>query len=213
LGSVKTVSDPDTKPTLWFVRHGESTWNASGLVQGQAEGPVLTAKGRREAAQVAERVDGRAITAIYTSDLERAHETAAIIGHALRMPLQYDSALRERNFGVAQGGPLHALSPAASGIERGRVVDADARPRGGESLAEMYERVRGFFTEVGRRAPAGDVLVVTHGGVIRIAQALSAGAGVENMAWGEVVNASVWGFTLPLPSVTAVQSKEAVRSV
>ena len=103
------MSEQHEKPTLWFVRHGESTWNASGLVQGQAEGSVLTAKGRREAARAAEQLGRARASVIWTSDLERAHETAAIVGHALRLPLRYERALRERNFGTAQGRPLSEL--------------------------------------------------------------------------------------------------------
>jgi broad specificity phosphatase PhoE len=199
------VSTRDTKPALWFVRHGESTWNAAGLVQGQACGPVLTAKGRREAARVAESLGDVTITAIHTSDLGRALETATIVGRALGIPLQSTSLLRERNFGVAQGRPLSELASAASGIEGDRVVDADARPPEGESLREMYERVGAFISELEQRAPEGDVLVVTHGGVIRIAQAYCAGVGVEAMTWGPVPNASVWGLGRLHPSAAAVQ--------
>ena len=96
---------------------------------------MLTAKGRREAARAAEHLGHLGVTTIYTSDLERAHETAAIIGHTLRLPLRYDHALRERNFGSAEGRPLMELQTAFSGIEDGRVVDADVRPPQGESLA------------------------------------------------------------------------------
>src|SRR6204780_3814379 len=109
---LRDVSIPETKQTLWFVRHGESTWNASGFVQGQANGPVLTRKGRTEAANIAGRLADATITAIYTSDLQRARETAEIVGRALRMVPQSDPALRERHFGQAQGRP-HSALPAA----------------------------------------------------------------------------------------------------
>ncbi|HEX4126361.1 MAG TPA: histidine phosphatase family protein [Acidimicrobiales bacterium] len=199
------MSTRDTKPTLWFVRHGESTWNAAGIVQGQAEGPVLTAKGRREAARVAEQLRKSRVAAIYTSDLERAHETAAIIGHALRVPLRYERALRERNFGQAEGHPLDELATAASGIEGERVVDADVRPTEGESVRDLYERVRGFIDATETGALEGDVVVVTHGGVIRVAQAYDSGIGVEAMSWGPVPNASVWSLGRPRPAAAVVQ--------
>ncbi len=88
------------------------------------------------------------------------------------MPLHVDSRLRERNFGDAEGCPLSELDPAASGIGFDRVVDADARPPAGESLSELYERVRAFITELEVRERGGDVLVVAHGGVIRVARGL-----------------------------------------
>jgi len=199
------VSEQDEKPTLWFVRHGESTWNASGLVQGQAEGSILTAKGRREAARAAEQLGSLRASAICTSDLERAHETAEIIGHALRLPLRYERSLRERNFGTAQGHPLSELHPAFSGMEGGRVVDADARPPEGESLREMYQRVATFMDVAEATAAEGSVVVVTHGGVIRVAQAYADGIGVDAMEWGAVPNASVWRLGRLRPAATVTQ--------
>jgi broad specificity phosphatase PhoE len=199
------VSEQDEKPTLWFVRHGESTWNASGLVQGQAEGSVLTARGRREAARAAEQLGRARIGAIWTSDLERAHETAAIIGHVLHLPLRYERALRERNFGTAEGRPLSELSTAVSGIEGDRVVDADVRPPEGESLRALYRRVAAFMDDAAAGAADCAVVVVTHGGVIRMAQAYAEGIGVEDMVWGPVPNASVWNLSRPRPAVTVSQ--------
>jgi 2,3-bisphosphoglycerate-dependent phosphoglycerate mutase len=210
------VTTGDSRPTLWFVRHGESTWNASGFVQGQATGPVLTRKGRMEAVGVAERFAGIGITSIYTSDLKRALQTAEIVGQALHVEPQADPALRERNFGQAQGRPHSELSPVASGIEVDRVVDADAQPAEGESLREMYQRVGAFIADLERHEPEGDVLVVTHGGVIRIAHAYCSGIAVGDMHWGPVPNASVWGLGGPRPAVAGVrsrESKERARSV
>jgi probable phosphoglycerate mutase len=200
---------------MWFVRHGESTWNASGFVQGQADGPLLTRKGRTEAASIAGHVADATITAIYTSDLTRALDTAEIVGHALRLAPQIDPALRERNFGQAQGRPHGELAPALSGIEVDRVADADARPPGGESLTDMYDRVAAFIDALQMRAPEGDVLVVTHGGVIRVARAYCDGVPAAAMPWGPVPNASVWALRRPDPSIATARSRgrESVRSV
>ncbi len=198
------MNDRTATCTLWFVRHGESTWNASGLVQGQATGPVLTDEGRREAALLAERLSDIRVGAIYTSDLDRARETASIVGCALRLPLHIEPALRERGFGAAEGHPLSELDPRASGIELGRVVDAHARPPAGESLDELYGRVRAFINGLDIAETDGDVLVVTHGGVIRVAEAYCNGISVHDMAWGPVPNVSVWGLSRPNPSVLVV---------
>ena len=206
----------ERKPTLWFVRHGESTWNASGFVQGQATGPVLTRKGRSEAAGVAERFAGTGITSLYTSDLKRALQTAEIVGRALHIAPQATPALRERSFGQAQGRPHSELSPVASGIEIDRVVDADARPAEGESLSELYRRVAAFIADLERHEPEGDVLVITHGGVIRVAHAYCSGIAVGDMPWGPVPNASVWGLGGSRPVATGTrtrQPRERARSV
>ncbi len=121
------------------------------------------------------------------------------------MPLHIDSNLRERSFGDAEGRPLSELDPAASGIELDRVVDADARPPAGESLCELYERVQAFIAELEVRQPDGDVLVVTHGGVIRVAEAYCSGIGVDDMTWDPVPNATIRGVCRPLPSLSVVQ--------
>lgn len=182
--------------TIWLVRHGESTWNAAGLVQGQADGPVLTDEGRAQAAMLADAVRLLPIRRLVTSDLARAEETASVIGRRLHVSWEREAALRERHFGAAQGLPLHALGPEWSGIESDRVVDADARPPGGESLRELGDRVSDFFDRLAQQSCDGDVLVVTHGGVIRLALAQCDGVPVTAMPWGSVPNAGLWSLSL-----------------
>jgi broad specificity phosphatase PhoE len=184
--------------TIWLVRHGESTWNASGLVQGQADGPILTEAGREQAAMLADAVRLLPIRRLVTSDLTRAEETASIIGQKLNLTWDCDAAVRERDFGAAQGLPLSALEPEWSGIEDERVVDADARPPGGESLRELGERVNGFFDRLARERDGegdGDVLVVTHGGIIRLALAQCDRVPVTTMPWVRVPNAGLWSLS------------------
>jgi broad specificity phosphatase PhoE len=191
---VKGVKPDNTQHTIWLVRHGESTWNASGLVQGQADGPVLTEAGRVQAETVADAVRSLPIRTLVTSDLARAQETAAIIGKRLRVPWIHDDQLRERNFGVAQGSPLGDLPTEWSGIRDGLVVDAEARPPGGESLEELSRRVGTFFSRLAQVEHRGDVLAVTHGGFIRVALARSDGMPLPRMAWGDAPNGGLWSF-------------------
>jgi broad specificity phosphatase PhoE len=187
--------------TIWLARHGESTWNASGLVQGQADGPVLTDRGRAQAAALADAVRQLPIRRIVTSDLARAVETASVIGQRLDLSLDGDASLRERDFGAAQGLPLSALATDWSGIEGERVVDADVRPPGGESLREFGERVHRFFERLAQHEAEveaggeGDVLVVTHGGVVRVALAQCDKVPVTAMSWGPVPNAGLWSLS------------------
>jgi probable phosphoglycerate mutase len=184
----------NTQHTIWLVRHGESTWNASGLVQGQADGPVLTAAGRAQAESVADAVRSLPIRTLVTSDLTRAQETAAIIGERLSLTWVRDAAVRERNFGTAQGRPLGELGTEVSGVRDGRVVDPGARPPGGESLQDLSRRVGTFFCRLAAVEHRGDVLVVTHGGVIRMALAQCDGVPPPRMAWGDAPNGGLWSF-------------------
>jgi probable phosphoglycerate mutase len=183
-----------------MVRHGESTWNELGLIQGQADGPTLTDKGRRQSAQVAEQFRHSRAEAIYSSDLARAQETAAFVGQALGLPVVIDPALRERCFGSYEGLPMRALDTVDSGISGEHVVDASARPDGGESLDEVYERVGSFLERLQRERHRGDVILVSHGGAIRAMRAFCAGVPMNRTQWDVVANGSV--STVYQPSIT-----------
>jgi 2,3-bisphosphoglycerate-dependent phosphoglycerate mutase len=180
-----------------MVRHGESTWNVLGLIQGHADGPILTEWGRRQSAQVAEQFRGGRAGAIYSSDLERARETAAFIGMALELPVATDSALRERCFGSYEGLPLSALDTVDSGICGDQVVDASARPEGGESLDEVYERVGRFLERLQGEHHRGDVILVSHGGAIRAMRAFCAGVPMGGTPWDIVPNGSASAVDQP----------------
>lgn len=182
--------------TLWLVRHGESTWNALGLVQGQRTEPSLTRRGAAQARGLAHRLGGRDVRALYTSDLLRAAETARPIAAALGLEPVVDRRLRERSFGAAEGTPSSRLGPEWSGLEGGRVVDADAAPPGGESVRDLRRRVGGFLDELAAaddlwRGPPGDVVLVVHGGVVRAALAHLDGVPDQEMSWGSVGNGQV----------------------
>ena len=88
-------STDDLMPRVWLVRHGESTWNVLGLIQGQAKGPELTGRGREQAAQVADTFRHIRVQAVYASDLKRDTDTAELIA-AATLPIPTST----RNFGV-----------------------------------------------------------------------------------------------------------------
>jgi 2,3-bisphosphoglycerate-dependent phosphoglycerate mutase len=196
LRSVNSVEN--NSRMLWLVRHGESTWNDLGLIQGHAEGPVLTEKGQSQSMEAAHRLQGTAVQAIYASDLVRAQQTAALIGGALELPVQTHPALRERCFGVLEGRPFAALDALHSGIRDEQVVDASARPVGGESLDDLHARVGTFMSWLEEEPlGGGDVVVVTHGGTIRALRAYCAGVAMRDCQWDQVPNGSVWGVRQP----------------
>ena len=81
-----------------LVRHGETEWNAVGRIQGTTD-IDLNDKGRWQASMVAQALTDAGITAIYSSDLKRAANTAKIIGEQLALEPHPVAQLRERNYG------------------------------------------------------------------------------------------------------------------
>jgi 2,3-bisphosphoglycerate-dependent phosphoglycerate mutase len=192
---------------LWLVRHGESTWNVLGLVQGHTSAPVLTPRGFEQARRCARLLAGKPIGAIVSSDLQRAAQTALPIGRALHLPVSHDRRLRERALGGAEGTPLALLSSEQLGIAGGRVVDADAAPAGGETLRQFHARLAGCVNELLLDHPYGDLVLVCHGGVVRVVSAWLDGVAPEEMAWPEVTNGMVVDRMAPSPALVASSSQ------
>jgi 2,3-bisphosphoglycerate-dependent phosphoglycerate mutase len=184
-------SHNSTSQVLWLVRHGESTWNARGLAQGHDDQARLTSRGVHQARAIAVQLRDRPIRALYASDLRRALQTAAPLAGALGLTVVRDARLRERCLGVLEGTAAASISPAASGISDGRVVNPDACPDGGESLRDFYRRVAGFTDDLADAGRAGEVAIVAHGGTLRMLTACRRGVPVEEMTWGPLANATV----------------------
>jgi probable phosphoglycerate mutase len=191
-------------PTLWLVRHGESTWNTAGLVQGHKDQAELTTRGLRQAAEAAGQFRGLPLRAIYASDLRRAQQTATAFSAVLELPVRTDERLRERNLGVLEGSRHKDVDPAELGHADGLVIDPDARPAGGESIRDLYRRAAGFCDYLAgslrdaQREPAlsapdqaEDVLVIAHGGTVRVLDAYLHGVSADQMNWRAVENAAI----------------------
>jgi probable phosphoglycerate mutase len=178
---------------LLLVRHGESVWNSRNLVQGQSLlAPGLTAAGKKQTLALATKLSNSGAKLVLSSDLCRAVETALPIASVLGVPLERDPRLRERAFGALEGLSNDNIDSAEVGIESTCVTSMDARPRGGESIRELYSRVAGFFDDLRRfRQVEHPVVIVTHGGVVRVAIAYLSGIEPEDLAWTQVPNGSV----------------------
>ncbi len=183
---------PPRERSITLVRHGESTWNELGLIQGQNDLAELNEVGREQARAVAQTLKSLGFDRLVASDLARARQTAEIIGSELTLALTTDSLLRERCFGVLEGQPQEMLDSRSSGIVDGVIVDPDARPEGGESFRDVVTRV-GVFVEATRDATDDErLLVVTHGGTIRALRAYVEARPLEGLDAFAVGNCSVW---------------------
>src|ERR1700728_1207685 len=186
--------DPSAEPAIWLVRHGESTWNVAGLAQGHTDLAELTERGLTQASDAAWQFRDRPIRAIYASDLRRALQTAAAFAAVLGLPVLADARLRERSLGVLEGVRSATVGASVTGLDAGGVADPDARPAGGESVRDLYGRAAEFIDELSATVAddvAGDVVVVAHGGTVRVLEAYLRGIAADQMGWGPVENATV----------------------
>jgi len=143
-----------------LVRHGQSTWNADGRWQGQAD-PPLTDVGERQAAEAAVRIGG--IDSVWASDLERARRTAEIVAEFLGTSVHVDERLRERHAGPWQGLTRDEINTQWPGyLTEGR------RPDGYEPDDSVLARALTVLDDLARAHPDDHVLVVTHGGIVRV---------------------------------------------
>src|SRR6266568_7697779 len=98
------------KQTLLFIRHGQTTWNAEQKLPGQLPGISLNEKGRKQVADLAEALSAIPISAIISSPLERALETAEIIGQGRNLTIQLEPALMDTDVGRWAGQNYEELS-------------------------------------------------------------------------------------------------------
>lgn len=188
-----------------LVRHGESEWNAAGILQGHL-GPGLTPLGRAQADATAEllaRTRGEPAL-IARSDLPRAVETAAPVERRYpHVEVVVDERLREVDLGTWAGrrrAEVAAAEPEAMAAwDRGE----DVRRGGGETFAEVQVRMVAALADLAARAPgqarrgvAGGlrppvVYVFSHGGPIRVAVAATLGIAGRDGVLAEVANCAV----------------------
>lgn len=141
---------------LWLVRHGATDWSDAERLTGWTNVP-LNERGRVQAQVLGRAMAGRKFAGIWSSDLERAAETARVaVGGAIP-----DRRLRELNFGDLDGCTWDQCPPEIR--EELLAFDRFAAP-GGESVEALRERVLDFLA----RLSPGDHLVFTHGGVVRL---------------------------------------------
>jgi probable phosphoglycerate mutase len=173
--------------TLYFIRHGETDWNAVGRYQGQTDIP-LNDKGRSQAAR-----NGKALGAIpgvtgmdfVASPLGRTRETMEIVRRELTLPLadyRLDARLKEVHYGTWEGTlwtDLQSIDP--EGLAARKRDPWNWRPVDGESYADVADRAGAWLAEVDR-----DTVVVSHGGVSRILRRLILGLAPQEVPFLEV---------------------------
>ena len=166
-----------------MVRHGQSMANKESRFAGHSDFD-LSELGREQARLAAEYLAGREKPdAIYSSDLSRAHNTAAPFAKIYGLPINDTEGLREIFAGSWEG--LEMTEIAERYTEDLRVWREDfsnARCTDGESVAELYARVVKFVCELAKKHDGECILLATHATPIRAIECYSRGYGAERMA-------------------------------
>ncbi|MDI9333129.1 MAG: histidine phosphatase family protein [Cytophagales bacterium] len=147
------------------IRHGETAWNVDTRIQGSLD-IKLNQRGHAQAQAVAQALQHEPITAIYASDLWRAHDTAMALGEAVGVRTIPTEGLRERLFGKFEGKTFAEIGELwPSEAERWRRRDPDFCPEGGESLITFRARVLACVSHLVAPHAGQQIVVVSHGGV------------------------------------------------
>ncbi len=152
-----------SRTTLFLIRHGQTDWNLADKLQGHADIP-LNATGLAQAKKVAQFLKGKQVSlvALYSSDLQRAHQTAQEIAKLFSLEIILAADLREGHFGKMEGrtkkeyrelyGPFDYKNLPA-------IIEAEPRDK-------VIERVMNHLHTIAQKHKGQHVVVVTHGGVL-----------------------------------------------
>ena len=175
-----------------LVRHGETTWNIEGRIQGYFADSPLTEKGVVQAAAVADRLAREGIEGLFSSDAGRTRETARPVVQATGLEAVFDPDLRERNYGIFEGRtyadvereyPVH--------YQAFRARDPHYQLPGGESALQFRDRIVAALTRIAQLAQAGRIAVITHGGVLGVMYRHAAGLPLGAKRDYPIYNASI----------------------
>ena len=178
------------------------------ILPGRAPGLHLSPKGRAQADAIATRVSGlRRLSAVYTSPMERARETAAPVARALRLTARVEAGLNECDFGEWTGRRLRELArtPEWKTVQR---YPSGFRFPGGESFPQMQTRMAAALAGLVTRHPGEVIVAVSHGDPIKAAVALALGTPLDLFQRIVIAPASITAVAYGAsgPTVLAVNS-------
>lgn len=187
--------EPEKRPPraqrILLVRHGQTTFNVEGRLPGQLAGVALTDEGQRQAHRAAVALAGLRISAIVSSPLERALETARIIARGWALDVREDPRLMDTDVGAWAGQKISDVAkddPNWAAFLR----KPTEPPPGVESLAAVQERATAAIEDLRADPTAGDdVVVVAHADVIKLIVARYTGVSVEGALSIVIANASI----------------------
>ena len=179
------------KQTLLFVRHGQTTWNADHILPGQLPGIPLNDKGREQVARLADALSEIPISAVISSPLERARETAEIIARSRNLTVQCDSGLMDTDVGRWAGQKYDELSKNDAEW-KAYALDPTTAPEGVETFPQVQQRAMAAVERWRTREDIGQYPVfVAHADVVKLIVAYYTGLEAGKASRLFVDNASV----------------------
>ena len=158
---------------LILVRHGRTSWNVQGRVQG---GGGLDEVGRAQVAALTERLAAEPVIAVYASPAWRARQTARPLADALGLRIQRRNLLRDMSYGRYAGALVaDVMREDPDLLHRWRTAPETVTFDGGENLAALRERIERFIRDMSAAYPDGTVFAATHDSPVRMAVAIGHG--------------------------------------
>lgn len=160
----------EQQPTrIYLVRHGITAWNSQRRFQGQTDIP-LSETGHAQADAVAARIaaEGTQFAALYSSDLQRAYQTAQHIGQRIGLEPVAVPDLREISLGTWDGSTIEEIEQQyPEQFRLWREAPEEYVMEGGESFPAVQQRMVAFFDHVLRQHAGESVILVGHGAALR----------------------------------------------
>ena len=196
------------KTRFFMIRHGYSVANNEKKFAGHSDFP-LTEIGRKQAERCAEALKDEHIDAIYASDLSRAFETAMPVAKTHSLAVIPHKGLREIFAGEWEGMAFDELDKKYSEYGIWKTDIGHAHPDGGESVAELYDRILTILGEISKANEGKTVCIATHATPIRAVCTAAEGLSVDKMSevsW--TVNASISLFEYENGRFTAIYTSK-----
>ncbi len=183
----------ENQPTatyLLLIRHGENEWTRDGRLAGRTPHVHLNAKGREQAADLAELLRPQPIRAVYSSPLERCMETAQPLASVFGVPVCPEPGLIEVDYGAWMGGALKELAKLPEWQKVQHFPSTFRFPQG-ETLREVQQRAAAALEQIAAAHPNQVVAVVSHGDIIRTVLAHYLGTPLDLFQRLQISTASV----------------------
>ena len=177
-----------------LIRHGETEWNSQKRMQGHSNSD-LSEVGMGQIQALGELMKNVSFDHIYSSDSLRARQTAEAITQYSGHTLQFDQRIREKNLGVFEGLTSTEAKERHPEIYRlFKTAGANYVIDEGESTQQLLERALEFIEEIRLRHPQERVVMVTHGGVVRVLMKHALGLSIDAPTRFIIKNTGIFGL-------------------